>query len=59
MLVLSAANAWITIKAQRGQVRTFQEFPFPVRIENGIVDYGLYLWKMLWPARLALYPLCS
>jgi tetratricopeptide (TPR) repeat protein len=58
LLVLSAASAWITLIAQRtGQaVRTFEEFPLAIRIENALVAYGLYLWKMLWPARLALYP---
>jgi protein O-mannosyl-transferase len=58
LLVLSAASAWITLIAQRtGQaVRTFEEFPLAIRIENAVVAYGLYLWKMLWPARLAIYP---
>jgi tetratricopeptide (TPR) repeat protein len=56
MLFLSAASAWITLKAQRTAVRTFEELPFTIRIENAIVAYGLYLWKMLWPARLAFYP---
>jgi protein O-mannosyl-transferase len=55
LLLLSAASAWITLKAQRGAVRDFEEFPLPVRIENAIVAYGMYLWKMLWPARLAFY----
>ena len=59
LLLLSAASAWITVKAQRtGQsVRTLHQFSFGLRIENAVVAYGLYLWKMLWPARLAaLYP---
>ncbi len=58
LLLLSVASAWITLIAQRtGQaVRTFEEFPLGIRIENAVVSYGLYLWKMLWPARLALYP---
>jgi protein O-mannosyl-transferase len=55
LLLLSAASAWITLKAQRGAVRGFEAFPIPVRIENAIVAYGMYLWKMLWPARLAFY----
>ena len=49
----------ITVRAQRSAqaVRTLHEFPLGVRIENAIVSYGVYLWKMLWPARLApLYP---
>ena len=59
MLFLSAASAWITVKAQRaGQsVRSLHQFPLGLRIENAVVAYSLYLWKMLWPARLAaLYP---
>jgi tetratricopeptide (TPR) repeat protein len=58
LLFLSAASAWITLKVQRsGQaVRSLRQFPLGVRIENAAVSYGLYLWKMLWPARLALYP---
>ncbi|MFZ3264587.1 MAG: tetratricopeptide repeat protein, partial [Terriglobales bacterium] len=56
LFFLAAASAWITLIAQRTAARTFEEFPFAVRIENAVVAYGLYLWKMLWPARLALYP---
>jgi tetratricopeptide (TPR) repeat protein len=59
LLFLSAASAWITLKAQRSgmAVRSLHQFPLVVRIENAVVAYGLYLWKMIWPARLApLYP---
>ena len=58
LLLLSVGSAWITLVAQRtGQaVRTLEEFPLGIRIENAVVCYGLYLWKMVWPARLALYP---
>ncbi len=57
LLLLSAASAWITLKTQQAAVRTTAEFSVAIRIENACVSYGLYLWKMLWPARLAaLYP---
>jgi tetratricopeptide (TPR) repeat protein len=58
LLLLSAASSWITLKAQRSgmAVRSLQQFPWAIRIENAVLAYGLYLWKMLWPARLALYP---
>jgi protein O-mannosyl-transferase len=59
LLFLSALSALITVKAQRsGQaVRTLAQFPFAIRVENAFVAYGSYLWKMLWPTRLApLYP---
>jgi tetratricopeptide (TPR) repeat protein len=59
LLVLSAASAAITLKAQRAglAVRSLRQFSLAVRIENAVVAYGMYLWRMLWPARLApLYP---
>ena len=59
LLFLSAASAMITVRAQRSAqaVRTLVEFPLALRIENAIVAYGLYLWKVIWPVRLApLYP---
>ena len=56
LLFLSAASAWLTLKAQRPAVRSFVELPLVLRIENAVVAYGMYLWKTLWPARLAFYP---
>ncbi|MFZ0479672.1 MAG: tetratricopeptide repeat protein [Terriglobales bacterium] len=58
LLLLSAASAWITIKVQHAgmAVRSLHQFPLGIRIENAIVSYGLYLWKMVWPAHLSLYP---
>ena len=55
LLFLSAASAWITLKAQQAAVRTFDEFSLAARIENAVAAYGLYLWKMLWPAQLAAF----
>lgn len=56
LLLLSAASAWLTLKAQRPAVRTILELPLALRVENAVVAYGLYLWKMLWPVQLAFYP---
>jgi tetratricopeptide (TPR) repeat protein len=56
LLFLSAASAWITLKAQGTAVRSIEEFPLRIRLENAVVSYGLYLWKMSWPAHLAFYP---
>ena len=59
LLALSAASAVITMHAQQsgGAVRTTAEVSFGVRIANAIYAYAMYLWKMVWPARLApLYP---
>jgi len=59
LLALSAASAFITVKAQQagGAVRSTEEFSFAVRLANAIYSYAMYLWKMVWPAHLApLYP---
>jgi protein O-mannosyl-transferase len=59
LLALSAIDSRITLFAQRSEhaVRNLHEFPFAIRAENTLVSYCLYLWKMIWPTRLAsLYP---
>ena len=59
LLALSAASAVITMQAQQagGAVRTTAEVSFGARLATAIWAYAMYLWKMVWPARLApLYP---
>lgn len=59
LFALSVASAVITVVAQQagGAVRTTTEFSFGVRVANALYAYAMYLWKMLWPERLApLYP---
>ena len=59
LLALSAASAAITMQAQQagGAVRSTAQFSLGVRLENAVVAYATYLWKMIWPAHLApLYP---
>ena len=59
LLAMSAASAVITMQAQQagGAVRSAAEFSFGVRLANAVYAYAMYLWKMVWPARLApLYP---
>jgi len=59
LLALSVASAVITMYAQRagGAVRTTEQVSFGVRVANAVYAYAMYVWKMVWPARLApLYP---
>jgi len=59
LLSLSAASAVITMQAQQagGAIRTTTEVSFGARIATAIWAYAMYLWKMIWPVRLApLYP---
>jgi len=59
LLALSVGSAIITLKAQHlgFAVRSLHQFSFGSRVENAVVAYVLYLWKMIWPADLAFgYP---
>jgi protein O-mannosyl-transferase len=59
LLGLSAVSSLITLHAQRagGAIRSAMTYPLSLRVESAVVAYGMYLWKMIWPARLApLYP---
>ena len=59
LLALSAASAVITMQAQRagGAMRSTAQFSLAVRLENAVVAYAMYLWKMIWPSHLApIYP---
>jgi Tfp pilus assembly protein PilF len=59
LFLLSASSAYITMLAQHagGAVRSIDQFSLGVRISNAIFAYVMYLWKTIWPMRLApLYP---
>jgi len=59
LLALSAASAVITMTVQRagGSIRSATQFSFGGRLENSLLAYGMYLWKAIWPLRLApFYP---
>lgn len=59
LFVLSAASAFITLRAARdfGAVAQFGQFPLSIRIKNALFSYVLYIFKAFWPAHLAvIYP---
>jgi tetratricopeptide (TPR) repeat protein len=55
--VLSAAVVVVTYAVQHtsGAVKAFTTFPFPLRIENALSSYVLYLVKTLWPTGLSVF----
>ena len=56
--VLAAASCVITLAVQRKAIRPLEHLAFPMRVTNAAVAYVAYLWKILYPAGLAvLYPL--
>jgi tetratricopeptide (TPR) repeat protein len=57
-LVLSVASSVLTYFVQKSGGAVAQVYPLYYRAENAVLTYGLYLGRMLWPARLAvMYPL--
>lgn len=57
LFALSAAAAIFTFVVQRGSgaVRTLEIVPLPLRIENALLSYLVYIGKMLWPSGLAVF----
>ena len=59
LLVLSAASAVVTVKAQRfgAAIGSVTKYPLAMRLENAVISYARYLGKALWPSRLSpIYP---
>ena len=58
LFLLSALVSVLNAVVQpRRTIASLAELPLLERGANAVVGYGFYIWKMLWPARLAvLYP---
>jgi hypothetical protein len=57
LLLLSLLSAWVTLYAARtgGAVKAISVFPVGGRIENALISYAMYLYKMVWPIDLAIF----
>jgi tetratricopeptide (TPR) repeat protein len=57
LLALSAASAAITLVAQKsaGAMHASEIWPLGQRVANALVAWVLYLWKTIWPAKLACF----
>lgn len=57
LFAMSAAAAGATYLVQQasGAVRSRDAFPLVLRLENGLVSYVVYIAKMFWPSRLAVF----
>jgi tetratricopeptide (TPR) repeat protein len=51
----AAAGATYLVQQSSGAVRTSDQFPWLLRVENGLVSYVVYIARMFWPARLAVF----
>jgi tetratricopeptide (TPR) repeat protein len=55
LCVLSAVAAILTFVLQKRTAGAIPPLPFLWRVQNAFVSYVLYVWKTLWPARLAVF----
>ena len=57
LLLLGLTTIWLlTIMLQgKAQVVLSSIRPLPIRIENALVSYVVYLYKMIWPVELAIF----
>src|SRR5438128_6204265 len=55
LLVLSAASCVITFVLQQRAIAAIAPLPFLWRVQNAFASYVIYVWKTLWPTRLAVF----
>lgn len=55
LIAFAAASSIVTFLAQRGAIGWTDQLPLSARISNAIVTYVVYIWQMLWPAKLAVF----
>src|SRR4029453_10336761 len=55
LVALSAISSIATLVAQKGAVGWTDELPILERVSNAVLSYVLYIWQMVWPARLAVF----
>jgi tetratricopeptide (TPR) repeat protein len=55
LLVLSAGSCVITFVLQKRATGSIPPLPLLWRVENAFASYVIYIWKTLWPTRLAVF----
>lgn len=57
LLVLTGISCAITLFAQHqvGAIKSLSSYPFPSRVANALTAYADYLYKMVWPQKLAVF----
>ena len=56
LLIMALAACVVTVYAQSGEaVNSLEQVSFASRIQNVIITYVAYLWKMVWPLNLAVF----
>src|SRR6266567_729256 len=55
LVVLSAGSCLVTFVLQKRATGAIPPLPLPWRVENAFATYMIYVWKTLWPTRLAVF----
>ncbi len=57
LMIMALAASGVTFYAQSvgGSVKSLERVSLASRIQNAIITYVVYLWKMVWPLNLAVY----
>jgi len=55
LLVLSAAACGITFVLQKRAAGAIPPLPLLWRVQNALVSHIIYIWKTVWPTRLAIF----
>jgi tetratricopeptide (TPR) repeat protein len=55
LLALSIISSGATLFAQKQAIGWIEQLPLAWRLKNACVSYVLYVWQMLWPAKLAVF----
>ena len=55
LLAISAGSCVITFILQKRAIGAIPPLPFLWRMENAFATYMIYIWKTLWPTRLAVF----
>ncbi|MGB7497200.1 MAG: tetratricopeptide repeat protein [Candidatus Acidiferrum sp.] len=55
LLLLSAAAGWITVGIHQKEGALTATMPISWRLKNVVYSYAVYLWKAVWPTRLAVF----
>jgi protein O-mannosyl-transferase len=55
LFLMTAAATWINLRAQRSEGAVAVAMPFVWRLKNAVYAYAMYLGKMIWPTRLAVF----
>ena len=55
LLVLAAGACVMTVFAQGGAVKSWEDYPVDLRVANAVVSVATYIGQMFWPTGLAIF----